>query len=295
MWLKHGAPAGPRCSPAGRRADGGSAPFEHRRAFGQEGVRPSSVVVGGQKIEGGAFFFGREGVPSSGDAPLLCQRATSGAPFTMRPAVARASCSTSSSSTRVSRPLARASRALRMRPSSRIQAARRGRRVPAGRPSRPDTSKKPSLLIGAPKRLDSPGDADVAAAGDLHAAADAGAWIIATVGTGQARMASEGGGHEFLVIVQGVVHGGAHDQELLDVAAGREGLVAGAAQHHAAQVGVGVKFAHAALQAAPHAGIDGVEFVRVGEGQGGDASILAERISPGMGGRFRRRGSIKLF
>jgi hypothetical protein len=130
------------------------------------------------------------------------------------------------------------------------------------------------------------GDAHVAAAGDLQPATHAGALDHRHRGHRAGAHRIQGCGHQILVVVQRVIHRSPHGEELLDVATGGEGLVARTPQHHAAHVRVGVDRAHACPQPPPHAGIHGVEFVGIGQGEGGDACVLTEEDFSGHGGRF---------
>jgi hypothetical protein len=74
---------------------------------------------------------------------------------------------------------------------------------------------------------------------------------------------------------------GAAALELLDVGAGREGLAAGAAQHHAAQLVVGREFGEGVGQALPHDLVHGVHLVGLVEGHGRDEVVALDQDERG--------------
>ncbi len=138
----------------------------------RKAVEAFLVVVGGRGSRRRRVFRRRQGlalhqamhpllVPAGHQRRALQDAAGGGVGFVLAPR--------SSATTRVSRPLARASWAPRMRPFEQDLQQHRGADAASSRPAiSPGYIEKPSLLIGAPKRLASRGDAQVAAAGDLR-------------------------------------------------------------------------------------------------------------------------------
>ena len=131
---------------------------------------------------------------------------------------------------------------------------------------------KTELADGRAETRGFAGDAQVAGTGDRQAATHA-----RPVDERHGRVPAAGqrveGATDRFVVGQRLVRRVARIAEFLEVAAGREGG-AGAAHHHRAQRRVGVEFAHHDGEAAPHGGINGVEFARIRQRDDGDGAVV---------------------
>ena len=106
-------------------------------------------------------------------------------------------------------------------------------------------------MIGAPKRLDSPQIRRSHSAAISSPPPTQMPWICATSGCRQAASAARGGVHD-AAVVDRLRLVAALGREFRDVVAGRERLLAGAAQDHAAQAVVGGQRVDGRAQRVPH-------------------------------------------